>query len=87
MTPLDIFRVILHIPVGLIDGWFLGQGNTGNFGFVAIGLVLAYGFFKYELNEDRHEKDKAFKDIMGFLIGLALFGIALGVVGSVLYFI
>ena len=59
----DIFRIILHIPVGIIC--FIGLGISW-----ALGMVFFLGFMVYELNEDMHLKDSAYKDILGFMVGL-----------------
>ena len=71
ITLLDAWRIIMHIPVGILIGLLLEQ----SWGQVIIGLVFAWMWIKYELNEDRHLKDKAFKDIFGTLVGLAIIGI------------
>ena len=35
-----------------------------------LGLVMALVFLVYELNEDWHIKDEAYKDIKAYLVGL-----------------
>ena len=55
-------RILLHIPHGvlavLLKGWK--------------SLAFTAAFLVYELNQDKHEKDEAFKDIYGFLAGMAI---------------
>lgn len=63
-TKRDWLRFWLHFPVGIITilacqlGW-------------VYGLIFAFGFLVYELNEDMHLTDQAFKDILGWLWGMA----------------
>ena len=35
-------------------------------------LAFTAAFLVYELNQDRHEEDEAFKDIYGFMAGMAI---------------
>ena len=60
---MDWFRLILHIPVGMIC--FIALGINW-----ALGVIFFGGFMLYELNQDKHKKDLAYKDIIGFEIGL-----------------
>jgi len=64
------FRLVLHIPAGLI---------TVAAAYLHWSLVLAFlaAFTVYELNEDAHIEDRAFHDIIGYL-----FGLALGIIGG-----
>lgn len=54
-------RVVLHIPIGFLIG---------------ITFPLSYPLLKifkaYEQNEDAHEKDKAWKDYFGAMVGMAI---------------
>ena len=53
-------RVLLHIPVGLLIGIPL------------LGYPLLRLFEKYELNEDLHTEDEAWKDFCGAMIGTTI---------------
>jgi len=49
-----------------------------------LGLVIAIVFLVYELNEDWHIRDEAFKDIRAYLVGLFITALAYilhGVIG------
>ncbi|MBE0481830.1 MAG: hypothetical protein IBX68_12755 [Dehalococcoidia bacterium] len=63
-------RLLLHIPVGVACAALV-------LAHWSLALVLTIAFLTYELNQDRHKKDRAFKDIAGFAWGIALAGIAL----------
>ena len=54
-------RVLLHIPIGFLIGVLLFNDKA-----------LTNLFLKYELNEDAHTADEAWKDIFGAIIGFAL---------------
>lgn len=65
----EVIRVLVHIPVGallvflgLYVGWWLA-------------MTFTIGFLAYELNEDKHLSDNAWKDLKGFLWGLGIGGI------------
>ena len=53
-------RILLHIPHGVLA--------------VLLKKPLAFtvAFLVYELNQDKHENDEAFKDIYGFMVGMAI---------------
>lgn len=63
----DARRVLLHIPVGLLACLLC---------YVHWGLAFAFtiSFLYYELNEDMHLSDEAFKDVKGFCWGLGIGG-------------
>ena len=63
----ELYRVLLHIPVGLL---------TCLLCYVHWGLALIFtgGFLVYEVNEDRHLSDQAWKDLKGFCWGLGIGG-------------
>ena len=63
ITMLDAWRVGMHLPLG----WATVESVDIHW---IIAPVLAWVFIKYELNEEKHEKDKAFKDILGMLLGM-----------------
>lgn len=65
-TRRQIFRVALHFPVGVLNG-FATEVN------IAIGLIICLSFLFYEVTEDWRIKDNAYVDIMGYLFGLAAF--------------
>lgn len=51
------YRVLLHIPIGLLIG------------IPILGNNIAKLFTKYEENEDKWVKDQAWKDYFGAMIG------------------
>jgi len=65
MSPklLRVVRLLMHIPAGAVT--FLAYNLHWS-------LVLAclVSFMIYEINEDRHEHDRAYVDILGFIFGL-----------------
>ena len=76
ITKKELRRVLLHIPLGLLTvlfgcvGWWLA-------------VIFAAGFLVYEVDEDMHLSNGAFKDIKGFCWGLGvggliIFGLKLG---------
>ncbi len=66
----ELKRVLLHVPCGLIFWALL---------YVAwpAAILWLLGFFVYELNQDWHISDDAFKDIKGALYGLGIPGVVL----------
>jgi len=75
------FRVLIHIPAGMVTvvAFLLGLSVALCLGISPIaGAILGVGmggacliaFMIYEINEDRHLHDRAFVDILGYLIGL-----------------
>lgn len=73
-----LFRCFLHIPVGIFTVF------CGYVGW-SYALVFFGGFMVYELNEDiYHLKDKAYIDIYGYLIGVAIGVVALFIYKEVL---
>jgi len=66
----DFERILIHIPVGII-ACLLGYLVPG------LGLAFVVGFIIYELNEDKHLIDNAWKDIRGLLWGMGIGGIVL----------
>lgn len=67
-TALDVFRALLHLPVGVFAGWLIIE-------VTALGIVFSLGFLTYELCEDWRISDRSYKDIFGYLIGLAIAGL------------
>jgi len=65
------FRCLLHIPVGIICAVLCMTG------YKIVAAFFFLGFALYELNEDSHLKDNAWKDLFGFLVGLPIAPIAL----------
>ena len=63
-------RVLLHVPIGIFSVCLI---------FLHWSAVLAFTgmFLAYELNDDRHSKDQAWKDVYGWLVGAAIAGIGL----------
>jgi len=70
MTVHDVYRMILHLPVGLVAG-FLGPICPVVSGEIAAIFVL------YELKQGREIQDQPYKDILGALLGLLVAGIIL----------
>ena len=68
MTKSDIYRALLHFPVGLLACDFTFQAPVP-------GAIFSIGFLTYEVIEDWRIKDRSYKDIWGYLVGYALVGI------------
>ena len=68
----DAFRAVLHFPVGVFTAWL---------GTVApvTCAVFGAGFLIYETLEDWRIADRSYKDVFGYLVGIA--------VGSVLFYL
>lgn len=68
-TPLSpeqsLRRILIHIPAGLVN-------CLAAYVHWSLALIFGWGFFVYELNEDQHEEDRAYYDILGYLIGLGI---------------
>ena len=64
----ELCRVLLHIPLGLLVCLLC-------YVHWALALAFVISFLYYELNQDMHLSDDAFKDIKGFLYGLGIGGI------------
>ena len=64
-----VFRLMLHIPVGLFTVFAL-------YVHWSLGLVMSIGFLTYEVTENWRIHDYSYVDLSGFL-----WGIALGTVG------
>lgn len=70
MTRSDYLRICQHFWVGVIAAWLTWR-------HVALGVVFSVGFYLYEYNEDWKLRGSiSHIDIMGFLIGLAVMGVA-----------
>lgn len=63
-------RAWLHVPVGMACAALSFASQT-------LPLAFCIAFIAYELNEDRHIRDQAWKDLAGFLWGLAAGGLAI----------
>ena len=68
-------RSLIHLPVGALAAYLI-------WALLPIGLVFSAGWFLYEIIEDKHLKDYAFLDIMGFLVGIAIMGVVLSILGT-----
>ena len=68
---LDLWRIVLHFPVGCFIGWVILQSPV-------VGVVLAVGFLTYEVVEDWRIADRGYKDIFGFLFGIGAIFIFIG---------
>jgi len=64
----ELKRVLLHIPVGLL---------VCLLAYVSwpLALVFTVAFLYYEMNEDMHISDEAWKDVKGLLWGLGIGGV------------
>ena len=69
-------RQWLHFPLGVATALMTLIGDSGN----TLAWICALGFFVYELNEDRHIGDQAWKDIAGWIGGVL---VGAGVVATI----
>lgn len=58
-------RVLLHVPIGAFNAWLFWHVPQ-------VGVIFFVGFLIYELNEDWRIRDQAWRDIKGYLWGLAI---------------
>jgi len=65
MSALDIWRAVIHLPIGGFAAWLISDDPVG-------GSIFAIGFLVYQVVEDWRIKDKGYKDIFGYLIGFGL---------------
>jgi hypothetical protein len=70
MNKADIKRAALHFPVGVFAAWLATVAWV-------LCLVFGAGFLTYEVIEDWRSRDKGYKDVFGFLIGLGVGAVAL----------
>ena len=63
MKRADLARAALHFPVGVFAAWLSMVSG------VLCGVFSA-GFLTYEIIEDWRIKDRGYKDVFGFLIGV-----------------
>jgi len=64
-------RILLHVPVGIlavIFGYWVGWW---------LAIIFAAGFWLYEVNQDSHVSDQAYRDLKGFLWGCGAMGMIL----------
>jgi len=69
ITSEELKRVLLHIPLGLLTvlfGYYIGWW---------LAVIFAVGFLVYEVDEDWHISDEAYKDVKGFIWGLGIMGV------------
>lgn len=71
----DWYRMLLHMPLGIAIG-MMGKDNP------SAAVSFMWLFVAYELNEDMHLKDGAYKDIQGVLAGILAFYIYDRVLGN-----
>lgn len=79
----SVGNVLMHIPVGLVNiaiGIGLHEAGFPLLG-ASVAFLFGYGFMRYELDEQRHLGDKAYKDIHGWLWGLGILGVPLLITG------
>ena len=65
MTRSDLARAALHFPVGLVTAG-LGIWNP------MLCLVFGLGFLAYEALEDWRIRDRSYKDVLGYLVGIVV---------------
>jgi len=70
MSLKDFARIVMHFPVGALTAFAVEVS-------VVLSVLLFLCFIVYELNEDFHIKDGAYKDILGELSGLFAGALAL----------
>jgi len=58
-------RALIHVPVGAFNAWVLQEAPT-------TGVIFFAAFMIYQLDECLHIKDQAWRDIKGYLWGLAI---------------
>jgi len=61
----DFKRAALHFPVGVFTAWL------GTVSPVTCG-VFGAGFLVYEVMEDWRIKDRSYKDVLGYLVGIVV---------------
>ena len=60
-----IFRTLIHLPVGAATVFLF-------FFSAHMAWIFFISFLIYELNEDFHIKDNAWKDLAGFMWGIVI---------------
>jgi len=58
-------RALIHVPVGAFNAWLLQDATP-------TGVIFFAAFMIYQLDECLHIKDQAWRDIKGYLWGLAI---------------
>jgi len=61
-----IRRCLIHLPVGLAIAFVALEGAV-------LGVLMAFYFIIYQINEDRNIKDFAYPDIAGSIWGMFLY--------------
>ena len=59
-------RLLMHTPVGFINGWFMSLSPF-------YGLPFMAAFVIYEKNEEKWLRDELWRDIVGWLWGFGAF--------------
>ena len=64
----DLGRVLLHLPLGILTCvlWYVHW---------SLAVIFAAGFILYEKEQDKYVEDQAWKDIRGWLWGIAITGV------------
>jgi hypothetical protein len=70
MTLHDLYRIALHLPIGLLVAF---SAET----YPVLSAILFLCLVVYELNEDWHLRNSAYKDILGALVGIFIGDIAI----------
>ena len=60
----DIFRWILHFPIGVAIAFLIMRVDAG------VGIMVAIYFLLYEIMEDWRVSDRSFIDVFGSLIAM-----------------
>ena len=57
-----VWRAAIHVPLGVLAILAIKPCPCG-------AVIFSLGFFLYEVVQDWRKQDKAYKDLIGFLIG------------------
>ena len=68
----DWKRLLLHIPHGLFNAALVLIEEPSEFTGTTLAAMFCLGFLTFELAEERVLHDKAFHDLVGWLIGLTI---------------
>lgn len=60
-------RFWMHFPLGLLAAFFLVV-------IPATGIIFAASFLAYEIIQDWRKHDSSYKDVIGYLVGMAVGG-------------
>lgn len=71
-------RILIHIPHGLAISaiWYWHPGG-------AIATLVLFSL--YELNQDRHKADEAYRDLLGALVGALVGAVPIAILSALAY--